>query len=186
MTRRPRLAALAIGTLFLASASETDVRAHSGPPFPIVTGRTVGAYHLEVWADPDATDDGSAAGQFWVVVHPLDGSSNLPAGTRADVSVAATDRPGAAHSRKAEPVNGDITRQFAVLVMDHEGPFGVHVSVNGPLGKSDIDAAWDRRRDSRATPATGGRETIRELRRTTKDFLVVGDWRKRRCGDRRQ
>src|SRR6185436_15623277 len=31
-----------------------DVQAHSGPPFPIVTDQSAGAYKVTVWTDPDA------------------------------------------------------------------------------------------------------------------------------------
>ena len=47
--------------------------AHSGPPYPIVTERAVGRYVVSIWTEPDATDDRSAGGQFWVVFHEADG-----------------------------------------------------------------------------------------------------------------
>ena len=31
----------------------------------LVADRVVGAYQISIWTDPDATDDGSAAGKFW-------------------------------------------------------------------------------------------------------------------------
>jgi hypothetical protein len=38
------------------------------------------------------------------------------------------------------PVDGDLSRQYAALVMDHEGPFGVHVTIQGAWGRADVDA----------------------------------------------
>ena len=37
--------------------------------------------------------------------------------------------------------------------MDHEGPFAVHVSIDGPLGKADLDANVDATYDARPAPA---------------------------------
>jgi hypothetical protein len=140
----------AIGcVVWLLGVAATTLRAHSGPPFPIVTARTVGPYRLSVWADPDATDDGSAAGQFWVMLEAAQASAPLPADTRADVSIRARDRAGDARSRRAEPVNGSVGRQFAALVMDHEGPYAVQVSIQGGAGpasvQADVDATYDLR-----------------------------------------
>jgi len=39
----------------------------------------------------------------------------------------------------AAPVDGDVTRQFANLLMDHEGPFEVRVVLDGPWGSATID-----------------------------------------------
>ena len=53
---------------------------------------------------------------------------------------------------RAAPVNGDVARQFVALVMDHEGPYGVRVAVDGPLGKADVDASTDATYDLRPRP----------------------------------
>jgi hypothetical protein len=151
MTRRATAAAIACGVSLLAAAPVV-VRAHSGPPYPIVTERTVGAYAVAVWADPDVTDDGSAAGQFWVVVHTANQPATLPAGTRAEVSIRPTDRVGEERKRQTEPVKGDVTRQFAALLLDHEGPFAVHIAVDGVLGKAEVDATVDATYDLRPAP----------------------------------
>ena len=128
------------------------VRGHSGPPFPIVSNRLVGAYDISVWADPDATDDGSAAGQFWVMLRPAAGSGSLPAGTHADVSITALDRRAPVVTGQAHPVNNEVSRQFAALVMDHEGRFGVGVTVDGPLGHAEVEASVDATYDLRPSP----------------------------------
>ena len=147
------IAATIVCATWLVGATPIVVRAHSGPPYPIVTERSVGAYAVAVWADPDVTNDGLAAGQFWVVVRPANKQATLPADTRAGVSIRPTDRVGVVRTRQTEPVKGDVTRQFAALLMDHEGPFAVHVSIDGPLGKADLDANVDATYDARPAPA---------------------------------
>jgi hypothetical protein len=149
--RGAAIAALACGA-WLIGFSTVVVRAHSGPPYPIVTERIVGAYVVAVWADPDVTNDGSAAGQFWVVTRP-NGPMTLPADTRAEVTIRPSDRAGVERKRETEPVQGETARQYAVLPMDHEGPFAVHVSIEGALGKADLDANVDATYDARPAPA---------------------------------
>jgi hypothetical protein len=141
-------------TAWMLWAASTCVGAHSGPPFPIVTEQRVGAYAVAVWTDPDATDDGSAAGQFWVVLREAGTGNAAPESTRIEVSIRPTDRGGGTRTQRTEPVKGDATRQFAALVMDHEGPFGVRVSIDGPLGKAELAASVDATYDLRPAPAT--------------------------------
>ena len=128
------------------------LRAHSGPPFPILTNRVVGPYDISIWADPDATDDGSAAGQFWVMLRPAAGAGSVPAETHADVSINALDRSAPRVTGRAQPVNHEISRQFAALVMDHEGRFGVAVTVDGPLGHAEVETNVDATYDLRPAP----------------------------------
>ena len=128
--------------------------AHSGPPFPILSERVAGPYRISIWADPDATDDRSAAGQFWVMLQPArsDTAPAIPAGTRVEVAINPLDRPGAEQAGRAAPVNADAARQFVALLMDHEGPFGVRVTVDGPLGAADVEASTDATYDLRPRP----------------------------------
>ena len=128
------------------------LHAHSGPPFPILTNRIVGPYDISIWADPDSTDDGSAAGQFWVMLRPAAGDGVLPAETHAEVSINALDRSAPLLTARAQPVNHEIARQFAALVLDHEGPFLVAVTVDGPLGRADVEARVDATYDLRPAP----------------------------------
>jgi len=144
-----RAAALTIALLW---SSAPVIRAHSGPPFPIVTSRVAGPYSISIWTDPDTTDDGKAAGQFWVVLDPAAGSAAIPPGTQATVTIRPLDREGPSREGRAEPVNGSVARQFAALVMDHEGPFAVHVTVDGPLGRSSVDSRVDATYDTRPAP----------------------------------
>jgi hypothetical protein len=114
--------------------------AHDGPPFPIILDRVAGPCRVSVWTDPDATDDGSPGGQFWVMVEPAIRGGTVPPDVRARVSIRPVDRPGEARSGDAEPVGGDVSRQFVALLMDHEGPFGVRVEVTHAAGSAVLDA----------------------------------------------
>jgi hypothetical protein len=138
---------------WLLGAAAAIAVAHSGPPFPILSERTAGPYTVSIWADPDTTDDGSAAGQFWVMLQPADRSIALPARTRAEVTVAPAGRSGADRTGKTEPVNRDAARQFVALPLDHEGRFSVRVSIDGPLGPAAVQTECDATYDMRPAPA---------------------------------
>ena len=143
-------AAIAAGALALSVlATAGPLRAHSGPPYPIVTDWIAGPYAISIWTDPDATDDGTAGGQFWVVFETRAGLVPVPPGTHASVTVRPLDRAGQGRTVVAQPVDGRVSRQFAALVLDREGRFAVQVIVNGPLGRgelaSEVDATYDLR-----------------------------------------
>lgn len=146
--------------LALTIVSSSAAIAHSGPPFPIVTSEAHGPYKISIWTDPDATDNGIAAGQFWVVIDPSTKGAAIPAGTHALVSVrplndvvpAGPRAPAEKLTSAATPVRGDLTNQFATVVLDHEGPFAVHVDVDGPLGAARIDSRIDATYDLRPAP----------------------------------
>lgn len=146
-------ACTALATLAILAAAPS-VRAHSGPPYPIVTDAVRGPYTVSIWTDPDATDDGTPGGQFWIVINPSAKGGLLPPDTRATVSVQAV---GATHaspllSSVTAPVRGDVTNQFGAVLMDHEGPYAVHVQVSGPLGQAIIDATVEATYDLRPPP----------------------------------
>ncbi len=140
--------AVAIAMLLVASA--TSAGAHDGPPFPIVSDHLAGPYTLSIWTDPDATDDGSPGGQFWVRLKGT--AKEIPAETQVRVTVRPLDGRGFHSSAPAAPVRGDVTNQFVALVMDHEGPFAVEVSVAGPLGAAIVKAETDATYDLRPPP----------------------------------
>lgn len=150
MTRRVITALLVVlaGAAWFGGA----VEAHSGPPFPIVSDRIAGAYRISIWTDPDTTDDGKAAGQFWVVLDSADGKSAIPEATQATVAIRPLDREGPAREARAERVNQSVARQFVALLMDHEGPFAVHVTIDGPLGRVSVDSQVDATYDLRPAP----------------------------------
>jgi len=146
-TRRGWLASVVVAVLSSASLS-----AHTGPPFPIVSNKIEGAYEVSVWTDPDSTDDGSAAGRFWVTVRPGGGKSPLPSATRVTVSLVPVDRPGETRAGAAEPIADDPAHRYVALVMDHEGRFRVRVAIEGPLGTAATDAEVDATYDLRPAP----------------------------------
>jgi hypothetical protein len=119
-----------------------------------------GAYAISIWTDPDATNDGVAAGQFWIVIEPVASGATIPEGTKAAVTVRALDAtapagpraPESALSATAAPVRGDLTNQFAVVTLDHEGPFSVRADVDGPLGRASVDSRIDATYDLRPAP----------------------------------
>lgn len=121
---------------------------HSGPPFPIVSDRVVGAYNISVWTDPDTTDDRTPGGKFWVIAHSADGSDPAPA-TRVVVVARPLDRPGPEQRTAAASQQGGSSRYFANLVLDHEGKWQIDVLVDGPGGaastSAEVDATYDLR-----------------------------------------
>ena len=142
-------AAIQAIALVVATAATAIVRAHNGPPFPILSDRIAGGYRISIWTDPDTTDDGSLGGQFWVRLEPSSGTGVIPEPTRVTVSIKPVDRAGAGLSTAAAPVRGEAGNQFAGLLMDHEGRFAVHVVVDGPLGAAAVDAEVDATYDLR-------------------------------------
>jgi hypothetical protein len=147
MTRSLSIARALLVTAVLGSAP-ARMSAHSGPPFPLLPERVTGPYRMSVWTDPDATDDGSAAGQFWVIVSSVDGSG-LPSDTFALITIRPADRAAPPRSAHTTPVNGDIGRQFAALQMDHEGPYLVEIRIAGSRGaaaaEARVEATYDLR-----------------------------------------
>jgi hypothetical protein len=154
---RQVLRARAFAAALALVAASTTLRAHSGPPFPIVTDAIRGPYLISIWTDPDATDDGTPGGQFWIVIGPsTKGGTVVPADTRATVSVRPSAPPPESkadvQSARTEPVRGDVTNQFGAVLMDHEGPYAVHVEITGSMGQLAVDAMVDATYDSRPPP----------------------------------
>jgi hypothetical protein len=149
VTSRSRFA-VAVALLVLIDRS---LSAHDGPPFPIVSNQIAGPYSISVWTDPDTTDDGTTAGQFWVTLEGTGGAKIVPAGTIATVSIRPLDRSGPAREGSAAPITGDAGRQFVALLMDHEGRFAVRVTVDGPLGRAVVEGEVSATYDLRPPPA---------------------------------
>jgi hypothetical protein len=143
-----RIAALILGVMTAGAA----VHAHSGPPYPIVSNRISGAYEISLWTDPDTTDDGSAAGKFWVTMNPARKGAVLDPDTRVNVFIWPTDRRGPVRTGSADPVGHEPSNRFVALVMDHEGPYAVRVMIEGPLGLADVEATVDATYDLRPRP----------------------------------
>ena len=146
-----KLTAVAI-VVTVAATCSGDVLAHDGPPFPIVSDAAAGPYRVSIWTDPDTTDGDTAGGQFWVRLEPSRDTETLPDRTRATVAIRPLDRPGPERREPATPVRGDVTNQFAALVMDHEGRFAVRVTIDGPLGDAEVAAETSATYDLRPPP----------------------------------
>jgi hypothetical protein len=145
---RVRRATRVLWLSVLLSGLPQHAFAHSGPPFPALSDRVAGPYRLSLWTDPDTTDDGSAAGQFWVVIHLADGSQ-VPPDTHAIVAIRPLDRPGPERSAATSPVEGDTSRQFVALLMDHEGLFAVRTTISSTRGSAVADTTVDATYDLR-------------------------------------
>ena len=117
-----------------------------------MSDRAAGAYSISIWTDPDTTDNGSAGGQFWVMIAPSNRAAATPAGTRARVLATPLDRDGKATSAAAAPVHGDPSTQFAAVVLDHEGSFRVEITIDGPLGRATVDSEVAATYDLRPPP----------------------------------
>ena len=152
MSPRARAGVVAIAIVVTTGA----LGAHAGPPFPIVTDAVRGPYQISIWTDPDATDDGSPGGQFWIVIAGSTKGALIPAETRASITVRPSappsPSPAAALSTRTAPVRGDVTNQFGAVVMNHEGRYEVDVDVIGPLGPATVNAMVDATYDLRPPP----------------------------------
>jgi hypothetical protein len=140
----------ALGLALGASLAAPAGHAHDGPPFAVVEDHIVGGYRLSLWTDPDATDDGSPGGQFWIVVHAADGKP-LPGAVTAVLS-ARPGRGGPLVAGTAPMPGNDRSILFARVVMDHEGPWRVSVSLDGPLGQATLQADVEATYDTRPPP----------------------------------
>ena len=137
MTRGRLIPVLPLWCILAAGA--VPAGAHDGPPYPIASNQVVGPYRISVWTDPDATDDGSKGGRFWVLLDTTSGDP-LPADVRGLVTIRPLDRPGEAESMKTEAVDGDRSRQYVELLMNHEGRFAVHLEVESAAGEATLDS----------------------------------------------
>jgi hypothetical protein len=143
-----RTAATAIALL----AATAPMAAHSGPPYPAISSQTAGRYNVAVWTDPDTTDDRTAQGKFWVTLRPAAPGPPIDPATRVEVSIRPTDRAGAVESLRANLTKNDPATFFAALLMDHEGPFAVHVAIDGPAGRGEVDCEVQATYDLRPSP----------------------------------
>ena len=121
---RTRLAVLAV--LVLSGLPARPVRAHAGPPFPILEDRRAGPYTASVWTDPDI-----GTGTFYVVL----AKERPPAGTRVWIGVRplSTRRAEAVFEATPQPVRTGA-RYFAAVPLDRGGMWRVQVRLDGPAG----------------------------------------------------
>jgi len=153
-TRRARFGTVIAALLVVHfGATHGTLLAHDGPPFPIVSNVVVGSYEVSIWTDPDTTDDGTAGGQFWVTIRMAAGDrADVPASTRVELAISPVSRTGPTRSVVAAPVDGQVSRRFASLVMDHEGLFHVRAIISGPLGSAELDGEVEATYDLRPPP----------------------------------
>ena len=158
-------------TVAVLLSRTTVVRAHSGPPYPILSNRIVGAYDISIWSDPDSTDDKTAAGKFWVVLEPASRGGSIPSGTRANVTIRPLDRPGQSQTGQANPVDGSASRQFVALAHGPRRPVWRPGHRRRPAGPG--NGRGDGRRDLRsATRAVSPRRLHFPVRR---DWSALGE-----------
>lgn len=126
---RPPLAVLAV---FLSVLAARPVRAHEGPPFPILEDRRAGPYVASVWTDPDI-----GTGTFYVVLE----RERLPEGTRVWIGVQplSTRRAEAVFEAAPQPVRSGA-RYFAAVPLDRGGMWRVRVLIEGPEGGGTLAA----------------------------------------------
>jgi hypothetical protein len=129
--RRLVLFALLLGVALCAR----PVRAHEGPPFPIVVDRPAGPYVVSVWTDPDI-----GTGVVYVVLEPPEGKS-LPARTAVRVGV----RPlsgrlaEAFYDAEAQPVRHGA-RYFTEVKLDRGEMWRIRALVDGSEGGGEVGA----------------------------------------------
>lgn len=140
----------------VALATTVGVHAHSGSPFPLVSNQVTGPYRVSIWADPDATDDGTPAGTFWVLLDAAQKDTALPGETRVTLAITPRDRPGPTLAASGRLSGAQLPRRFvAALLMNHEGPFAVGLTIDGPLGPAHVDTDTDATYDARPGPIGG-------------------------------
>lgn len=149
LTRKVRKAGLAGCLLLVASVA---LKAHNGPPFPVITDRTVGNYVVSLWADPDASDEGDADGRFWVVVNPAAKGTALPADTIVQIALWPVEHPDAIRTETANADVREPSRRVAAFVIDREGKYGVKATIAGSLGPAEVESAVDAEYDARPRP----------------------------------
>jgi hypothetical protein len=147
-----RYTAIVWSTAVALMVSGALVRAHNGPPYPVLQNRIAGNYAISLWADPDASDDGSAEGRFWVIVAPARKGVAFPPDTQVKVSLWPTDDQGSVRTEIAKPEEHDASRWFVAFKIDHEGPHGVKASIDGPLGPAEVETVVDAEYDQRPRP----------------------------------
>ena len=147
--RRVSLQAL-VAVIFLGTAVNSE--AHDGPPYPIVSDHLMGGYRVSVWTDPDTTDDGTAGGQFWIMIDPMRDGQLIPLELLTRVTVHPLDVGGEPRYGLAAPVDGNPARRFVAINMDREGRFRVRVDVERASGSDSVDAEVQATYDLRPSP----------------------------------
>jgi hypothetical protein len=136
----------ALAALWLIPARR--VRAHEGPPFPIVMDKRAGLYVISVWTDPDV---GIEKGKFFVILQPAPGTS-LPEKNEVEVCVRPTSGrlPEVCYAGTRQDLR-DRVQYYAEVEFDRQEMWQVLVRVKGSAGVGEVSAEVE------ATPPGYGR-----------------------------
>ena len=129
--RRRRLVLALLAAAALAPAR--PVRAHYGPPFPILTDRRLGPYVVSVWADPNI-----GTGFFYVLLDAAPGG-RLPARTRVRIGVQPVSKrlPEVLYDLEPQPVRKG-ERFYTAVQFDRGALWRTRVIVEGPAGGGEL------------------------------------------------
>jgi hypothetical protein len=130
---------------FLLSLS-LNIRAHEGPPFPIIVDKSVGPCMVSVWTDPDVGES-----TFFVIINPQPGGA-IPTDLRVELGVQPTSGRLA---EKLYPVQReDLRNQLqykALILLDAQEMWRVRVVLTSTQGSGEASATVE------ATPPGYGR-----------------------------
>lgn len=125
---------LAVAVLSAFTVPDRPVAAHFGPPFPVAVDQAVGAYRIDVWADPDV-----GTGTFWIVI---DSPAVDPAATTVEVSaepVGGAGTPATVAATWAPLADADGERRWeAAVPLDREGEWSLTVRIDGAPGSESL------------------------------------------------
>lgn len=121
---------LLLGCLLPAAV---PVRAHEGPPFPILMDRPAGPYVASVWTDPDV-----GTGIFFVILEPPVGKS-LPERTRVRIGVqpVSGQLPEAVYTAEAQSTRQGA-RYFTEVGFDRQEMWKVRILLDGSDGSGEL------------------------------------------------
>jgi hypothetical protein len=131
-----RLPSVLVLFLILGTALAPQAAAHKGPPFPLIEGRSVGPYVVDIWTDPDI-----GTGRFFVVLALPKGQDEAPGPTRVQVTVQpVTGRlaPAAYTAERRKSSNG--YRYFVAVPFDQGEWWNVTVPIEWPGGSETLSA----------------------------------------------
>jgi hypothetical protein len=130
----------------LLGSLATTLRAHNGPPFPIIVDKSVGPCIVSVWTDPDVGES-----TFFVVINPQPGGT-IPADLKVELGVQPTSGRLAEKLYPARPE--DLANQVqykALIFLDAQEMWNVRVVLSSAQGGGEASATVE------ATPPGYGR-----------------------------
>lgn len=120
-------------SLCLLGVLAPPLRAHEGPPFPIIVDAQAGPYVVSVWTDPDI-----GTGTFFVILEPT-GDAPMPTPTRVQVGVRpVSGRLGEVlYDAEAQSVRYGA-RYFTEVAFDQGEFWKVRIVIEGPEGGGEL------------------------------------------------